>query len=105
MFYLLDLNYVLVQVTDLYVIWDKVHTKCCVPLWYICATPLGGVWLEHAISTYATVVSLRGSVGMSSIRSAVSYVVAVVNLCVVFRECLAYALRIANGLGVTPLLV
>ena len=38
-----------------------------------------------------------------SIRSAVSYVVAVVNLCVVFRECLAYALRIANVLGVvTP---
>jgi hypothetical protein len=69
----------------------------CSPLVYL-RHPLGGVWLEHAISTYATVVSLRGSVGMSSIRSAVSYVVAVVNLCVVFRECLAYALRIANVL-------
>ena len=63
--------------------------------------PLGEVCLEYAISTYATVVSLRGSVGMSSIRSAVSYVVAELNLCIVFRECLAYRREgcTANVLG------
>ena len=83
---------------------SRVHKMLYFPLPCL-RHPHGRSLLEYAISTYATVVSLRGSVGMSSIRSAVSYVVAVVNLCVVFRECLAYALRIANVLGVTPLFV
>ena len=83
---------------------SRVHKMLYFPLPCL-RHPHGRSLLEYAISTYATVVSLRGSVGMSSIRSAVSYVVEEVNLCIVFREYLVCTLCIALYWVWSPLLV
>ena len=83
---------------------SRVHKMLYFPLPCL-RHPHGRSLLEYAISTYATVVSLRGSVGMYSIRSAVSYVVEGVNLCIVFREYLVCTLCIALYWVWSPLLV